>query len=176
MVARSMPKQKPGRSKQTYGTPQVFIAAVVKRFGTLHFDLAASATNAKADSYYTARQNALTCDWIAGPKGEEYRASYTCWLNPPYSYLLPWIRKCDRERHLLTSGQILVLVPASVGSTWFRDWVWNKASVYFLDERISFISNQPYPKDLMLLRYRKPSLSTPITIWSWRADKLIKQR
>ena len=42
----SVPIQKPGRSRQDYGTPPEFLAAVVARFGPLAFDLAASRDNA----------------------------------------------------------------------------------------------------------------------------------
>ncbi len=40
-----------GNSKQDYETPDDFIAAVVKRFGRLSVDLAATADNRKCDCY-----------------------------------------------------------------------------------------------------------------------------
>lgn len=43
----SEPIQKPGRSKQDYGTPWEFIRAVERRWGKLHVDLAAHSENAK---------------------------------------------------------------------------------------------------------------------------------
>lgn len=171
-MTRSMPRQKPGGSRQNYETPSEFILPVVRRFGEINFDLAASPHNAKSACYYTKRQNALTRTWI----GQGPNRSFTFWLNPPYSYIPPWVRKCDRERHFLTSGQILVLLPASVGSTWFEKYVWRKAAIYFLEGRICFIENEPYPKDLMLLQYRALRYALPISIWDWKNNKLYKQR
>ena len=44
----TMPAQKPGRSKQNYGTPDAFIKAVEDRYGPLMFDLAAEPSTRKA--------------------------------------------------------------------------------------------------------------------------------
>ena len=43
MIARTMPAQVPGKSKQDYGTPIELIRAVEAKFGRLAFDLAAHA-------------------------------------------------------------------------------------------------------------------------------------
>lgn len=48
-----MPAQKPGKSKQDYGTPKDFIDAVAARFGPLVVDLAAHAGNAKCLEFIT---------------------------------------------------------------------------------------------------------------------------
>jgi hypothetical protein len=57
------PKQKPGISKQDYGTPPAFISAVVSRFGSLSWDLAACCCNAKAPRFLDEQKNSLTVDW-----------------------------------------------------------------------------------------------------------------
>ncbi len=53
------PKQKPGKSRQTYETPPALIEAVEHRFGTIDFDLAASKANSLADEYFDLKANAL---------------------------------------------------------------------------------------------------------------------
>lgn len=180
-MSRRMPRQKPGRSRQCYVTPPEFIKAVEARFGVLDFDLAATDKNAKATSYFTKRQNALKRQWIfktwpcLAADGYLQKPSWRFWLNPPYAHLSPWFKKCVDEQRRLTTGSFIVLVPASVGSDWFRKYVWNVASVYFLDGRICFIPNEPYPKDLMLCIYRNRRRKVSMNIWEWQADRIYKQ-
>lgn len=171
-MARRMPRQKPGRSRQCYVTPLEFIRAVEARFGFLDFDLAATDKNAKANAYFTKRHNALKQPWICR---ERLRIpDWRYWLNPPYGHLSPWFRKCVDEQRRLTTGSFIVLVPASVGSDWFRQYVWNQASVYFLDGRICFIPNEPYPKDLMICLYRNVRRKVSINIWEWQKNIIYK--
>jgi phage N-6-adenine-methyltransferase len=171
MALRRMPIQKPGRSRQCYVTPTDFMVAVVTRFGPIDFDLAATEKNSKADRFFTLRQNALLRPWVSDPGDERLRY----WLNPPYNHLRPWFAKCIEERDALTTGEILVLVPASIGSNWFLNYVWNKADVYFLKNRLCFITGEPYPKDLILCQYRNSRKASVIAIWDWKKDKLYKQ-
>jgi phage N-6-adenine-methyltransferase len=141
---RSMPVQKPGKSKQDYGTPLEFIRAVEARFGPLVCDLAASAENAKAPLYCDIERDSLTVSWSTEhPTGN-------LWLNPEFADIDPWAAKCAEEstkRH----GLILLLTPASVGSNWFAKHVNRKAMVLGLSPRLQFEgTTAPYPKDLML--------------------------
>jgi len=166
-----MPKQKPGRSRQCYVTPSVFIDAIETRFSRIDFDLAATSKNAKADRFFTKRQNALDRKWINSPSD----ARLHFWLNPPYQRLCLWFAAVVYERLFLTTGSITVLVPASVGTNWFRKYVFNNSRVYFLDGRIAFMHDDPYPKDLMIVRFHR-KIGSSISIWDWKKDKLYKQR
>lgn len=152
-----MPKQKPGSSKQDYGTPRKFIRAVEARFGLLDWDLAAHASNTKCGEFFYGPGSAhgkdsLAIDWAARhPTG-------TLWLNPEFDDLGTWMAKCAaeaRRRH----GLITALTPASVGSVWFAEHVHGKAMVLPLSPRMIFDGTPPnprtgkvdqYPKDLML--------------------------
>lgn len=141
------PRQKPGRSCQTYGTPWEFIRAVEARFGPLVCDLAASSENAKAPAFYSKEGNALVQDWhLDYPTGN-------LWLNPPFEDIGPWAEKCAAEstkRH----GFILLLTPASIGSNWFAAHVNRKAMVLGLSPRLQFEgTTAPYIKDLALSVY-----------------------
>ncbi len=59
----SEPIQKPGRSKQDYGTPHVFIDACASRFGEIVWDLAASLENKKAPNCFTKDEDTFTKHW-----------------------------------------------------------------------------------------------------------------
>lgn len=144
---RHMPLQKPGKSKQDYGTPKSLIRAVERRFGPLVCDLAAHHTNAKAPAFYTKEQNTLVQAWAKDyPDGN-------LWLNPEFADIEPYAEKCwveSRQRH----GLIHLLVPASIGANWFAKFVAGKSYVEGLSPRITFEGcDQPYPKDVMLCTY-----------------------
>jgi phage N-6-adenine-methyltransferase len=160
-VTRSMPAQKPGRSEQVVETPEAFIKAVKTRLGVPNFawDLAASKENAKAPAYWTEKDDSLSRPWspIFG----------WSWLNPPYSDITPWVKKCWEEAQ--RGSQIACLVPASVGSNWWATYVHDKAYVTFLNGRITFVGHDsPYPKDLALLLYT-PFLDGGSCVWKWKS-------
>jgi phage N-6-adenine-methyltransferase len=166
-----MPRQKPGRSRQCYVTPREFIKAVNYRFGPLDFDLAATPKNAQADRFYTRRQNSLKRPWEP--------LDLTFWLNPPFGHLNPWALKCaETAPQLERSGSVLLLVPASVCSNWFRDHVWGKAFVNLLSPRLCFIRDEPYPKDLMLcvFKRKKPRPDQMFVFWDWQSKTLTSQK
>ena len=153
---RTMPAQRPGQSKQDYGTPRIFLDAVERRYGKILFDLAAHSKNAVVPRFFSKEQNSLVQDW-AKIKGNR-------WLNPEFADIAPWAAKCAayRERDL---GRTLFLVPASIGAQWFADHVHGKALVLGLTGRLSFDGKNPYPKDCMLCVYgERPGFD----IWDWR--------
>ena len=155
----AMPPQKPGRSKQDYGTPWGLIRAVEYRFGVLMYDLAASDDNHKADMWATEEEDSLVLDWSALPAG-------LLWLNPPFADITPWAKKCAAEKN--RGARILMLVPASVGSNWFAEHVHGQAMVYALAPRLTFEGcAQPYPKDCMLCHY-SPIVGPGFSVWRWK--------
>lgn len=167
----SMPQQKPGRSKQDYQTPPEFLDAVKARLqNEFAFDLAASAENVDGLPYWDQEDNALVRDWAAVPPimFQGGTSSPWLWLNPPYSDIEPWVRKCAEES--ARGAHIACLVPASVGSNWWRDWVVPHAYILFLNGRIQFVgADGPYPKDLALLLYT-PFIRSGSDTWNWRTE------
>lgn len=143
---RPVPQQRPGRSKQDYGTPREFIDAVERRFGALDFDLAASAENAIVPCFFDEARDALVQDWRSIETGRG--RSRLLWLNPPFSDLEQWAKKACAEAEL--GARVLMLTPASVGSEWYARHVHGSAIVLALRPRLSFIEGDPYPKDLIL--------------------------
>lgn len=157
-MAKSMPRQQPGTSKQDVRTPKVFLAAVKHRLGIDRFivDLAASKSNTVAKKFYSERSNALVQPWVFDGWN---------WLNPPFCDLKPWVQKAYEESGL--GAHTAMLVPAGVGSNWWRDWVHSKARVLLLNGRITFVGHkQPYPKDCALLLY-EPNVVPAYECWTW---------
>lgn len=155
----TMPAQKPGKSEQSVETPNEFIEAVKERLGIDEFimDLAASPENTKAEKFFTEADNSLSKSWP--PVG-------WCWLNPPYADLGTWTMKAHDES--FSNAHIAMLVPASVGSSWWFDYVTPRAYINFLHPRLIFVGHKsPYPKDLALLLYA-PYLYGGSTNWTWK--------
>jgi phage N-6-adenine-methyltransferase len=156
------PKQKPGRSKQDYATPTEFLRAVQKllKIDEFSYDLAADSSNAVAPGYFTEEDDSLVQDW--------HVIDGWMWLNPPYAHIEPWVKKAYESE-----SKIAVLLPASVGANWWRDWVDRKAVVLFLNGRLAFMRDRPkwlYPKDCALLLYGvEPFEDGPwYSVWNWK--------
>lgn len=160
----TVPIQKPGRSEQSVGTPRVFLDAVERRFGKIGLDVAADANNTVAPRFYDVNDDGLAQPWDAK----------LSWCNPPFAKIGPWVEKAHIEAQCYTRTS-LVLLPAGVGANWWRDYVHQKAHVYLLNGRLTFIGHPtPYPKDLVLLHYRPGFfLTSPrYSVWNWRTDEL----
>ena len=156
----SLPEQKPGRSKQDYETPRVFLDAVERRFGPLQVDLAARADNAKAPLFVTPEEDSLAVDWV------ERFGDKHCWLNPPYANIAPWAAKCKDFARRSATGRISFLTPASIGSNWFADFVHHKGYVLNLQGRITFVGESaPYPKDCILTVFGSQMYGNEV--WKW---------
>lgn len=157
----TVPKQKPGQSEQVVCTPPEFLDAVRSRFGIIQWDLAALRDNnvvQDGSSYFGPDQripeyrDALTQRWW----GEGL-----CWCNPPFGAIGPWVEKAAREQ-----ANVLMLLPASVGSEWFALHVHRKAYVLALRKRLKFVGHKDaYPKDLMLVVYG--SGLNGFDTWDW---------
>ena len=152
----SQPKQKPGKSEQIVCTPRVLLDAVEARFGAIKYDLACSEANKVCPDAYSveASGDSLGCMWPLADDG-------LCYLNPPYGNITPWAKKAHGS-----SARIAMLVPASIGSNWFRDHVHGKAYVLALNPRVTFVGHSAaYPKDLILAVYGHGL--TGFDVWRW---------
>lgn len=155
-------------SKQDYRTPADFMAAVVGRFGPIAFDLAATAANSQHPRFYSpipdplaVGVDALAQDWSRATPGG------LLWLNPPFSNVEPWAKKCEMEAS--HGARIAFLVNAAVGSNWARTYVLPCAETYLLNGRLCFDGKNVFPKDCMLALYG--TRRTPmIRLWEWKKD------
>lgn len=103
---------KPGASKTDYGTP----TALYDRMDALFrftIDLAAQPHNHKHARYYSPKENSLAQSW----------ETETGWLNPPYGrHIGDWMAKA-RDSAIEERAIICMLLPARVGSRWWRRYV-----------------------------------------------------
>ena len=175
-LVRTMPAQKPGKSKQDYATPWAFIRALEARFGQtdgnnrpgkIELDLAATKDNAKAPLLIDTEQDSLA----PRTRWDSFDVKLA-FLNPPFGSIAPWAKKCAETERL----RILFLVPASVGSNWWAQHVHGAADlVLFIRPRLSFDGKNSFPKDCALAVYNlrpKPSLRVPYEptryeCWNW---------
>lgn len=146
-----------GTSKQDYATPWEFVHAVEAEYGPIQVDLAADEANTKCHSlWYGEREDSLRQRWC--------RHSGLLWLNPPFGNIRPWAEKCAHEWSL--GANIALLVPASVDSEWFANYVHDLALVRPLrGARLCFDGRHSFPKPLMLCLYGE---SVGFSPWRWR--------
>lgn len=160
-----MPLQKPGKSRQDYGTPPDLLMAVQNRLGQpFGFDVACTSTNSVAARgfYFDRGENALAGEisWARHARGK------WAWLNSPYDRLDLWTERASWEAALGLS--LAMLVPASVGSLWWKQYVEPFAYALHLCPRVTFVGETtPYPKDTSILIYTPLRLRGAET-WVWK--------
>lgn len=157
-------------------TPWEFIRAVENAFGwPVLVDLAATERSTKAKIYIRPDDDSLEQDWN---KFWRFHArAGIMWLNPPYSNIAPWAKKCAATYEYNKQVDIMLLVPASVGANWFWDHVWPYATVYSVgrmvfdncfDRKTGKLVSTVYPKDLILAHYTNMTPSRVLQRWQWR--------
>lgn len=157
-------------------TPWEFVHAVEATFGLVKVDLAASRENAKAEVYIPPLVDSLKQDWYYGYYWN-YARDGLMYLNPPYSNIAPWAKKCAATYEHSEQVEIMLLVPASVGANWFWDYVWPYATVYSVgrmvfdncfDRKTGKLVSTVYPKDLILAHYTNTTPSRVLQRWQWK--------
>lgn len=126
----------PPELKDERWTPWDFFRAVERRIGArFQLDVAANGRNAKCDYFFTKKLSAFDNPW------GNFRL---VWCNPPYSDVLPWVRKCRHEAHTNGRTVVMCLQARMDTGTWVHKphGVFNGASeIIFCTPRIHF----PYP-------------------------------
>jgi hypothetical protein len=183
-----MPKQKPGRSKQDYSTPENLVRAILKRLDipTFQHDFAADKTNAVTVRFGTSAQQVAArlghgAFWTEQDDSLSKKAVWwarACkggwgWLNPPFANIGVWAKQCLQA--MKNGAHIAFLVPASVGSNWYRDYTHQQpgVTVLFLNGRPSFDGVAGFPKDCMLVLFqggRRDGELRPFSseVWTWK--------
>lgn len=169
----AMPKQKPGKSKQDYETPKDLLDAIKARLRIteFEFDFACSKANKKARRGWTERDDSLSkysLQWVMACEGG------WGWLNPPFGKIAPWAQACRRA--MRRGAKIAFLVPASVGSNWYRDHIHQQpgVTVLFLNGRPCFDPTRPkwgFPKDCMLVLFDMTHRTFSIDVWTWKESE-----
>lgn len=166
------PRHKRGRSKQDYQTPPELLMAVRRYLGIRDFsiDLAAARHNTVHPVYFTEDDDALQQSWHQWT-GHDHGWG---WCNPPFAHIEPWVKHASTQ--MAMGAQVAMLLPAGIGSNWFRQWVHLQAFWLALNGRLTFMG-QPtcYPKDCILVLWDldlQPGASgnAPYDVWEW--DKI----
>jgi phage N-6-adenine-methyltransferase len=164
--ARTGPSIARGKSKQDYETPPDLLDAVVRRFGKLTWDLAATEENAKAPDFFTLEDDSLKEDWTT--------LRGNAWLNPPFDPIVPWLEQAGTVRD--RTAWTLVLAPASPGAEWFADHVEGKCLVIPLRPRVVFVGmSHGFPRDLALYAFGF-GLSGMMPSWRWKSAERRKRK
>ncbi|AWQ42460.1 phage N-6-adenine-methyltransferase [Enterobacter hormaechei] len=119
--------------RDLWRTPPALFAALDAEF-CFQLDAAAAPHNALCRNFITAEQNTLETPWADYLSIPGY-----VWLNPPYSDIMPFIKKAAAE----SANQIgtVMLVPADTSVGWFREATQTASEVRFITAgRLAFIN------------------------------------
>lgn len=119
--------------RDLWRTPPTLFAALDAEF-CFQLDAAAAPHNALCRKFITAEQNTLETPWADYLNVPGY-----VWLNPPYSDIMPFVKKAAAE----SNNQIgtVMLVPADTSVGWFREAINTASEVRFITAgRLAFIN------------------------------------
>lgn len=126
--------------KEDWETPQYLFDRLNEKYN-FKWDLAANDDNAKCANYITELENSLNVEW-ANLKGNLF-------LNPPYNRdLKMWVKKAY-ETSMKRDESIVLLIPSRTDTSYWHDYIFNKAKIKFLRGRLKFeingVAGQPAP-------------------------------
>ncbi len=119
--------------RDLWRTPPALFAALDAEF-CFQLDAAAAPHNALCRNFITAEQNTLETPWADYLNVPGY-----VWLNPPYSDIMPFVKKAAAE----SANQIgtVMLVPADTSVGWFKEAIQTACEVRFITAgRLAFIT------------------------------------
>lgn len=128
--------------KDNWATPKYLFDDLDKEF---HFtlDVCADEQNHKCDKYYTKEVNGLKKLWNG-----------VVFMNPPYGKDIgKWIKKAYDERR--NCDVIVMLLPVRTDTSWFHDYIYQKAEIRFIKGRIKFDGAKwgaPFPSMVAIYR------------------------
>lgn len=129
-------------------TPQDFFDRLDNKF---HFvlDAAASEKSAKCSTYYTPKTDGLKQSWNVGG---------AVFCNPPYGREIgKWVKKACEESEKMDEP-IVLLIPSRTDTSYFHDYIYGKAKIYFIRGRLRFTDEDgnefdPAPFPSMIVVY-----------------------
>lgn len=118
-------------TETTWATPQSFFNALNTEF-KFTLDVCALPETAKCNKYFTPEIDGLNQDW----------AMDVCFMNPPYGRgqnVYSWVKKAYETS--LEGGTVVCLLPASVDTKWFHEFVMKSSEIRFVIDRLWFTLN-----------------------------------
>ncbi|EPK8591759.1 phage N-6-adenine-methyltransferase [Pluralibacter gergoviae] len=123
----------PVEQRNLWQTPHPLFEALNAEFSFV-LDAAASADNAMCRRFITEEQDTLVTPWA-----DYMTISGYAWLNPPYSEIMPFVKKAAAE----SQNQIgtVMLVPADTSVGWFSEAIRSASEVRLITAgRLAFIN------------------------------------
>lgn len=118
----------PSNIKDLWQTPKPLFDTFNKEFN-FTMDVCASHENTLVGhTYWTESDDALSQNW-----------GFRSWCNPPYSNIMPWVKKAIEEHE--QGCTIAMLVPADPSVKWFKLAYESCNEVRFISGRISFVND-----------------------------------
>lgn len=123
----------PADQRDLWRTPPALFAALDAEF-SFAIDAAATSHNALCSKYITIEQDTLLTPWV----DHETIFGYA-WINPPYSDIMPFVKKSAAE---VENGiGTVMLVPADTSVGWFKEAIRTASEVRFITAgRLAFIN------------------------------------
>lgn len=78
------------------------------------------------------------------------------YVNPPYSKLAQWIKKCYKEHK--KGKTIVMLIPARTDTKAFHEYIYQKAEIRFIKGRLCFDDSgkpAPFPSMIVIWKHKK---------------------
>lgn len=93
--------------------------------------------------YYTLKEDGLCQDWEGN----------SVFCNPPYGRdIHKWVEKCHDESYK-EDTTVVMLIPSRTDTKWFHKYIYQKAEIRFIEERIKFGGsphNAPFPNMVVI--------------------------
>lgn len=124
-----------------WSTPTGFYEELNKEFD-FTLDPCANFENHKCDKYYTLQDDGLRQNW----EGQ------TVFVNPPYSNIKVWAKKCYEESKK-DNTIIVLLMPSRTDTKYFHEYIYKKAELRFIKGRLKFGNSKnsaPFPSMLAI--------------------------
>lgn len=124
-------------------------------------DVAASIENRKCDRHWTEETNGLEQSW----------AGERVYCNPPYSDIMPWVKKAWQERQ---ADLVVMLLPANrTEQKWWQDGIepyrdrgGSPLTTEFMAGRLRFLK----PGQTEIQPNERPPFGCVLCVWRWAVD------
>jgi phage N-6-adenine-methyltransferase len=120
-------------TKDRWETPPYFFKLLNENIN-FTLDPCASDQNHLCDKYYTIEDNGLKQDW----RGENV------FVNPPYSYITEWVKKCYEEGKKAQTN-IILLIPSRTDTRYWHNYIMKANEILFCKGRIRFLLDGKIP-------------------------------
>lgn len=133
-------------SKDEWGTPQPFFDYLNEVFRFSLDPCAHNADIAKVSRFITPEENGLEVDWTG----------HRSFVNPPYSDVSTWVRKCyETKLNAADNGRtkVVALVTARTDTKWWHDYAMMATRIMLVKGRIKFqgaANGAPFPSAVLV--------------------------